>query len=83
MDNKNILETRKQVTLLWPLENELSAVYANHASIAVSDSEVTLVFGSFLPTGMHGRDEEEVNEAKYRQPAGVTMVANLGLIQGG
>jgi hypothetical protein len=54
--------TQLQAKLRWPLENDLPAVYANHASIIVSEHEVTVLFGSFLPTGMHNRNEEEVEE---------------------
>jgi hypothetical protein len=53
-------EIETEINPLWPLENDVPHVYVNQFSYSTIGNEVILGFGSFLPTGFHNRNREEI-----------------------
>lgn len=81
-ENKARFETKAQgVRLKWPLDDNLPVYYANHFALLRTDDEAVLVFGTFLPAGLHTRSEEEVQE--YLENATVKPLAKIAMTPAG
>lgn len=65
----------------WPLEDHLEYLYANHFAVLDTGNEIVLVFGNFLPTGLHRRSPEEIQN--YLKTAEVNPVAKIVLSKQG
>jgi hypothetical protein len=65
----------------WPLEDNLMAIYANQFAITQYGPEIVVTFGEFLPTGLAGRPEAEVEE--YLNNASVKPLAKVVMTPAG
>ena len=48
--------------LYWPLEDNLTPIYSNAFAAFAGPDNVIILFGDFLPTGIHFHSKEEIEE---------------------
>jgi hypothetical protein len=81
MNNKPEEAKRVELDLRWPLEDDIPYLYANHFAVIDTGHEVILAFGNFLPTGLHKRSDQEVEN--FLKSSEVNPVAKIVLSPSG
>jgi hypothetical protein len=59
MDSENKIPIPQ---LYWPIEDNLTPIYSNAFAAFVGPEDVVILFGDFLPTGIHFRNTKEVED---------------------
>jgi hypothetical protein len=75
-----IVETRK-ISPIWPMESNVPAVFANQFAYSILGDDVVISFGSYLPTGLQRRAEEEISE--FLDKSEISQVAKIVMSRDG
>lgn len=75
MSNQSKEPEKIELKLIWPLDDNLQAVYANQFAISNYGPEVVITFAEFLPSSFANRSKQEIEE--YLKNAHVKPVAKV------